>query len=313
MSTPFNSHNIIKTTIHDTDLHSYLVGFDVDSTTGEQIYRWEPFIQTILSVIPEFSFGFHEGTATDNTNLINKVIEAAKAIYKIDDFQKVKDIYENEGGIDDDVEDKFLRRGEFGEVILHMLLREFHETIPLLSKIYFKDSYGHTVHGFDAIHIQEDTGTLWLGESKLYTDGKNGIKALIQDIKEHIQNDYMDSEFMLVSKKIQHSNHTADLSYWLDLMHKSKKLSEKLTAINIPLLCTYSSENFNIYDDENNSEFISEYMREINDLKQHFDDKNDHPLKTRLNIILLLFPVKDKTELVKKLHHKLSLMQALGD
>ena len=48
-------------------------------------------------------------------------------------------------------------------------------------------------------------------------------------------------------------------------------------------------------------------------LKTYFDNKNDHPLKANLNIILLLFPVQNKTELVKALHNKLSLIQALGD
>jgi hypothetical protein len=36
-------------------------------------------------------------------------------------------------------QDKDLARGEFGELILHLLLRDFHDTVPLLSKIYFKD------------------------------------------------------------------------------------------------------------------------------------------------------------------------------
>ncbi|WP_330558188.1 Hachiman antiphage defense system protein HamA [Acutalibacter sp. 1XD8-33] len=35
------------------------------------------------------------------------------------------------------------RRGEFGELILHLLLRDFKNTIPLISKVYFKDSIGN--------------------------------------------------------------------------------------------------------------------------------------------------------------------------
>lgn len=34
----------------------------------------------------------------------------------------------------------FKNRGEFGEIILHFLLRDFKNTIPLVSKVYFKDS-----------------------------------------------------------------------------------------------------------------------------------------------------------------------------
>ena len=47
----------------------------------------------------------------------------------------------------------------------------------------------------------------------------------------------------------------------------------------------------------------------IRELKKTFDDENKHPLKSRLNVILLLFPVKNKKELIKILHEKLWHMQ----
>ncbi|ANC11283.1 MULTISPECIES: HamA C-terminal domain-containing protein [Bacillus cereus group] len=309
----FGAHKIIQPFISEPNLSTYLVGFDLNDK-GETEYRLKELTQLLLNVIPEFSFGFHEGTSTENENLVSKVSEAAKAIYNITEFSEVNNIYMNGNSIsDDDIEKKFLRRGEFGELILHLLLREFHSTIPLLSKIYFKDSYGHTVHGFDAIHIQPNTKTLWLGESKLYTDGKKGVSALIGDIMEHFKKDYLDSEFMLVSKKVKHFNNIPEKNYWLDLLNGSTKLIDQLNSINIPLLCTYSSENFNKYNDETCSAFISEYEKEIRMLQDHFYTQNNHPFKTKLNIILLLFPVKCKVELVKSLHKKLYLMQLLGD
>lgn len=42
---------------------------------------------------------------------------------------------------------------EFIELLLHLLLREYKHTIPLISKVYFKDSAGVPAHGFDAVHI----------------------------------------------------------------------------------------------------------------------------------------------------------------
>ncbi|WP_263347411.1 HamA C-terminal domain-containing protein [Paraclostridium sp. AKS81] len=200
----FNSQKVIKQSISCGDWYTYLVGFDINDD-GSMEYRWKPLINTLTNVIPEFAFGFHEGTETKNTELINRISDAARAIYKIDEFKFVKDIYLNGGRIeDDDIPNKYLKRGEFGELILHLLLRDYHSTIPLLSKIYFKDSYGHTVHGFDAVHIEPKTKTLWLGESKLYTNGKSGIKELIKDIKEHILRDYLYDEFTIVSKKLSY-------------------------------------------------------------------------------------------------------------
>ncbi|WP_452223227.1 HamA C-terminal domain-containing protein [Lacinutrix chionoecetis] len=312
MSTPFGSEKIITHKVNDAELSTFLVGFDINDD-GEIEYRSKPLIKKLSDVIYEFAFGFHDGEETANNEILSKLTEAAKSIYKIDAFQKVKDIYDNDGSIDDDVEDKYLRRGEFGELILHLLLRDFHNSIPLLSKIYFKDSFGATVHGFDAIHIEKNSKTLWLGESKLYKNGKAGIKALIQDIDEHFKSDYLNSEFLIVSKKLKHFDNIPEKDYWLDLMSKSSKLIDQLDSINIPLLCTYDCELFNKYSDENCEDFKKEYLAEMNELKQYFDDNNKHPLKTKLNIILILFPVQNKVELVKGLHNKLSLLQKLGE
>ena len=312
MSTPFNSEKIITHKINETELSTFLVGFDINDK-GDIKYRAKPLIEKLSHVIYEFAFGFHDGEETPNNEILSKLAEAAKSLYKIDAFQKVKDLYDNDGSINDDVKDKYLRRGEFGELILHLLLRDFHNTIPLLSKIYFKDSFGHTVHGFDAIHIENDSKTLWLGESKLYKDGKAGVRALIQDIEEHFKSDYLNSEFLIVSKKLKHFDNIPEKDYWLDLMSKSSKLIDQLDSINIPLLCTYNCELFNKYSDENCADFIQEYLDEMKELKKYFDDNNNHPLKTKLNIILILFPVQNKVEIVKGLHNKLSLMQKLGE
>ncbi len=312
MATPFQSEKIIIQKINEAEISTFLVGFDINDD-GDKKYRLKPLIEKLTHVIHEFAFGFHDGDSTANTETLAKLTEAAKSIYKIDSFQKIKDIYENGGELDDDVEDKYLRRGEFGELILHLLLRDFYKTTPLLSKIYFKDSFGHTVHGFDAVHIQEETKTLWLGETKLYKDGKRGIKELVNDIKEHFKNDYLESEFLIVSKKLKHFDNIPEKNHWLDLMSKSTKLADKLAAINIPLLCTFNSDLFTNHDDENSQLFINDYITEMRNLKDYFDTQNDHPLKTKLNIILILFPVQNKIELVKGLHHKLSLIQALGE
>lgn len=309
---PFGSRCVIEEKISESTFRAYLVGFDL-SDDGTSQYRWKEFVHRVLSVIHEFSFGYHEGKNTDNTQTLDKIIDAANAIYKIDEFQKVKDIYLNGGHINDDIADKYLRRGEFGELILHLLLRDNFNTIPLLSKIYFKDSMGHAVHGFDSVHIQPETESLWLGESKLYLDPKKGLIELIKDIKEHIKLDYLNAEFSLISKKVMHFEESMEVKAWKRALSSTTKLKDKLKEIYIPLLCTYSSDLFTKFNDEEIKEFVDEYAEEVNKLKSYFDERNDHPFKSKINIVLILFPVKCKVELVKKLHNKLSLIQSIGD
>ncbi len=309
---PFGSRNIIESKISESKLKSFLVGFDLDDD-GVSKYRWSQLVTKITNVIHEFSFGLHEGASTENTQTLEKIIEAANSIYKIDEFQRVRDIYESSGHVDDELDDKYLRRGEFGELILHLILRDHFNTIPLLSKIYFKDSLGHTVHGFDCVHIEPETKTLWLGESKLYLDPRRGLSELIKDIEEHFKVDYLDSEFGLIAKRIKHFDNIPDSDHWKRIFSSSTKLKDKLNEICIPLLCTYSCELFSKYDDEENPSFIEEYEDKIRKLQKYFDDRNNHPLKSKLRIIVILFPVQCKKTLVKKLHHKLSLLQSIGE
>ena len=295
--------------INDTGVSTYFVDFELQDDNTYQ-YRWSALINLMQKALVDFAYGIHEWWSVANQDIQEKLVEAARSIYQIKEFQETKRIYE-EWNADNDEEKKYLRRGEFGELILHILLRDFHSTIPLLSKIYFKDSYNHTVHGFDAVHIQGSTKTLWLWESKLYTDSKAGIDNLIGDIKTHFQSNYLRSEFSIISKKVRWSNivDIVDRDFWLNLMNNQTKLQKILNSVTIPLLCTYSSWNFDTYS----GTLEGKIKQESKDLKAYFDRKNDHPLKTHLNILLLLFPVRCKKELVKRMHEKLFTIQSLND
>ena len=309
----FQADKVITQHISEADFCTYFVGFDL-TDEGQKRYRWKELINLLQSVIPEFAFGLHQGSGVPQEEMTHRLAEAAKAIYKIDEYSQVRDLHQNDGALpDDDPQKKYLRRGEFGELLLHLLLRDFHGTIPLISKIYFKDSHGATVHGFDAVHIQPSSKSLWLGESKLYHDGKRGVVALIEDIKEHIKSDYLQDEFSIISKKLKIVDHEIpEKQHWLDLMHQSTKLADVLQSVTIPILCTYTSDNFTNYD-EITQEFIQAYEQEVRGLKEYFESKNNHPLKTNLNIVLLLFPVQSKDVLVKKMHKKLVTLQGIED
>ena len=313
MNTLGKSSKIINSKIMDADCTAYFVGYDLNDD-GEMEYRLGKLVKLLVNIIPEFAFGYHLGDSTPNDEIIKKVADAAKSIYKISEFKEVADLYLSNGELDDDIEieKKYLKRGEFGELILHLILKDFHSTVPLISKIYFKDSYGHAVHGFDSVHIHEDSKTLWLGESKLYTDGKKGVEALISDLKEHFRRDYLNDEFSIISNRLKDSKNVKQ-EYWLNLLDSDTALKNQLSKIVIPMICTYTCNVFNNHVDETDVVFLSELEKELALLKSHFESKNDHPLKDKLNVVLILFPVLSKNELVKKMHHKLSLMQKLGD
>lgn len=304
--TPFGSEKIITEHISEADLKTYFVGFDLGK------YRWDALIDKLMDAIVDFAFGYHDGILTDAYNR-RKFKEAALAIYKIEPYNASNKEHKKFKNEEEFFENKYGSRGEFGELILHLLLRDFHNTICLLSKIYFKDSDGVTVHGFDAVHIHNGTKTLWLGESKLYQEGKKGVEKLVDDVKVHFEQDYLRREFALISKKRHAYKRPADIpevDNWFKLIDENNTLEKILESVTIPLLCTYSSDVFNKHNSDKTQEFLKDYESEIRALKVHFDkQKTGKTISTNLNIILFLFPVPDKNTLIKKMHEKLHYAQ----
>jgi hypothetical protein len=278
MDRPFESENVIDEKISEATFRAYSVGFDQNK------FRLQPLLDIIMSVVPEFAFGYYEAKNIPHTAIVNKLREAAKTIYTTDKYKK---------------------RGEFGEIVLHLLLRDFCNTFPLVSKIYFKDSSNVTVHGFDGVHItiKNNIKKLWLGESKFYGNGMEGINSLLKDVRDHFKEDYLRAEFNLISRRIH--NDTPDIKYWKQLMHQHKKLDEIFQSVCIPLVCTYTSDIFKSHNDET-KEYLAAFEKECRSLKAEFDKKN---IRTNLEIILMLLPVADKNTLNSEFHERLTNAQ----
>lgn len=343
MSSIFNSQNVITEHISNADLRTYFVGFDFGQ------YRYDRLTEYILDALVDFSYGYHTGILKSYDRKI--IIEAAKSIYNISTdsgikiFEEAKKTYmDGDSEYSDDIEEKYLKRGEFGELILHLMLRDFMQTIPLVSKIHFKDSDGMTVHGFDAVHIGNcpqniSKKSLFLGESKLYQDGKRGVGDLVKDIEEHFKSDFLNREFILIGKKSdsykniddyfdkntidEYKEFLKEKDYWFQELDKvqtgQSKMQDLFNSITIPLLCTYNSKVFGEYTDENTNDFKLAHEKEVKEIKEYFDkhlktlkdntESSGSPISTNLNIILMLFPVPSKKELVKRIHEKLYFQQ----
>jgi hypothetical protein len=334
----FKSHTVINQQKHGSDLHVYYVGFDFGRYLNEEL------TEVLMDVIVDFAFGYHTGILKNYDRRILK--EAAKAIYRIDEFKEVKWVYVDDNSELSDselvAEKKYLKKGEFGEMILHLLLRDFFNTEPLVSKIHFKDTDNAVVHGFDIVHIGNDLtdstqNSIYLGESKLYSRkngeaGKHGIKDLVQDITHHFKTDFLYREIALINKKRdafkpleeycdantreEYQQFIINKKAWFELLKKVENREEKLQnffkSVTIPLICTYQSEVFQNITDETSAEFQNELSNEVSELKALFDkelnsivDEIGEPVKTELNIVLVLFPIPSKRDLVRTLHEKL--------
>lgn len=309
MARIFDTGNIIECIVDENDLSSFMFRPDINDV-GNRVYPDKEISDVLMNALPEYVFANYENITT--VNAMEKIREAAKALYNTEEYEAINKYY-----IDEDVSfkeeaerHKSYSRGEFGEVLLHILLREFKGTIPLVSKVYFKDSRGVPAHGFDAVHISPNDKILWLGESKLYTDGKDGVDALIKDLKEHFTKNYMNEQFTIIKKCVD-NNTIPERDYWIKRLAQNKLLSDMVSHLSIPLLCVYSDESYIKWLNQQLADIASVLESNTRNLKHYFDKKNDAPLKEQLDIVLFLMPVKDKHEFVVNAHKKLNLLQQL--
>lgn len=157
----FDTQNVILLKVDETDLNSFLVDMDLDDS-GQYSFQLEPFANAIMGTIPEYVFADYKGNSLSLVESVSRLKEAAKSIYKIKEYETMYRAYvKNDAEALVEIETQgYKNRGEFGKLFLHLLLRDFKGTIPLISKVYFKDSPGVPAHGFDAVHITPDDSIL---------------------------------------------------------------------------------------------------------------------------------------------------------
>ena len=204
--------------IHHIDIKPGLTGLCVGYELGE--WRKEQFVRHAMEWLPEFALKESELKGIDSSNMIQLVRNAAQSIYKSEKFQK---------------------RGEFGELFLHMATRQVFNSTPAVSKIYYKTAYNETVKGFDSVHVVEieDDLELWLGEVKFYKDLKQAVSAVIDELHDHTQIDYLRGEFNLIMNKVDENwKHYERIK---KLLSPNTSLDEVFTRACIPVMLTYES------------------------------------------------------------------------
>lgn len=179
--------------VDEDDVNTVLMNTDIEND-GSLKYAYDNFADAFSENILEYAFAYAD---IPRNQITKKQREAAQSLLKLHEIEKLRYYLEHDVP-EEDWEPAFLRwyekKGVLGEIVLHMFLKEFKNTIPLISKMYFKDSFSQEAKGFDAVHVSQDSLTLWLGETKFYkawkTKGvvKGGIDELVEDLKKHITN-----------------------------------------------------------------------------------------------------------------------------
>lgn len=290
--------SVVVRKISERDLEAILLDMDIDDE-GVPRYMYDSFFNVISENIPEYALGF-SGTNPS----VAEIREGVKAIFK------AKRDEEDNGAF----AQRLFSKGFFGEIILHFLLKHLFNTIPLISKIHFKDSRNHEAYGYDAVHV--DTDCIYLGEVKFYGLSKSGksmekeaLDSLLNDISVHFTKEYLESQFTIINKNLSGTNHP-EKDKWISEICGLTKLSEKFKKVRVPLLCTYESDM--VGEDKVVLESFEEtFTTKMRELKKYFDDKNTYKNKDKLDIVLILFPVESKEKIASGIFSKLLAQQGV--
>ncbi|THG34553.1 DUF1837 domain-containing protein [Glaciibacter flavus] len=204
--------------------------------------------------------------------------------------------------------DKYRRRGEFGELILHAALIDFFGATPAVSKIYYKDSDNDTVKGFDSVHVvgrHDGELEVWLGEAKFYKDLSGAITEAVKSIEDHLERNFLRREFIAITNKVDATWPHADA--FRGLLDGAASLDEIAKSLVIPVLITYESvsvASHKVVDDA----YKSALEAEVRTAWKAFSEKE---LKTKLTITLqlILLPLESKDRLIGLMHEKLKVWQ----
>lgn len=285
MDYPKPPEPFLEVKVHDLTASPPIVALCAGYEAGQ--WRATQFAEHVMEWLPEFCLNAQEVKSLRSGNALRMIREAARRVYQTE---------------------KYKSRGEFGEIFLHIALRQVYKSIPAISKIYFKDSINGTVKGFDAVHVVINNSKLelWLGEVKFYSDYSSAIIEVIKELMEHIKYDYLRNEKMLLLSKIDtESSFSSELSKLLD---PNTSLDKLFDCACIPILITYNSETLKKHK-KTTDEFNKELENEIRTINQKMFNKLSEVGLLPIKVHLFLLPLQDKSILIDALDKELKGLQ----
>ncbi|TKA92653.1 DUF1837 domain-containing protein [Halopseudomonas bauzanensis] len=271
------------------------MGDDLALCAGFERGQWrnDQLADHVMEWLPEFALDYTELNEISHSNALKMTKKAARIVYQTE---------------------KYGVRGEFGEILLHIAIRQVFETLPAVSKIYYKSSVNETVKGFDAVHVVKrgDGLELWIGETKFYESLTRAIYDVSKEVIDHLETDYLRSEFILIKNKIDANWPEAEKLK--SLLNENTSLDDVFDRVCIPILLTYdsdvviNSDRFNdVYKENIKAELVNAYGNLRNKMNVEYNNKfsQDFPLVAHV----ILIPLKEKKKLIAALDSRLKALQ----
>lgn len=186
-------------------------------------WRYRKFADHLVNWLPHFALKNEEITRIGPENPLELLKEAAYRMFTSDAGK---------------------RRGEIGELILHIVCVTEYRAAAFATRVFYKMRSNDQVTGFDStlVTVEEQTGAieLWLGEAKFYTDTKDAIAAALKSLKGHLDAGFLEESKILIAPKIEPSAPGYETLQWL--FDSGSKLDDIIERIVIPVLVASESD-----------------------------------------------------------------------
>jgi hypothetical protein len=144
-------------------------------------WRKGDFVNHLFDYLVEFALKWSQLQNLNSATAYRMIEDAARRVYE---------------------SEKYGKRGEFGELLLHAALRSHFNSEPAVSKLFYKTGDNDTVKGFDCVHVVDSDDTdgleLWLGEAKFYADISDAMHKAIASLEELTETHRLKREFVLI-------------------------------------------------------------------------------------------------------------------
>lgn len=249
-------------------------------------WRKSDFVQHLFDYLVEFALKWSQLQKLNSATAYRMIEDAARRVYE---------------------SEKYGKRGEFGELLLHAALRSHFCSEPAVSKLFYKTGDNDTVKGFDCVHVIDhadaDGLELWLGEAKFHADITAAMQKAIASLKELTETERLKREFVLIRGLV---DDTWPYAEEFKALTEGKSLDEIFDVLRIPVLLTYDSQAVKDHD-RICHEYETALRTEAESIFERF--KGNARLPADIYIHLILVPLRDKTALNEALHTRLKDLQ----
>ena len=247
-------------------------------------WRCKPLAFHLLEWLPEYALP-EEELQVNHANSLLKINQAAVRVY---------------------TSQKYAKRGEAGEIALHAICRDFFGTIPISPRVFYKSASNDVVKAFDMVHARFPKGApieIWLGESKLYEDGKAAIADAIASIRSHIDAGFLTNEKLLLGPQIPKS--TPQYEELIKLFSKQATLDQLLgqSVFVIGIFCDSASAGKAVAQD---TAYLGGAKAELEALAAALTKSG---LSSSLRMELVYIPLASKAALVSEFDARLKGLQ----